>query len=479
MSSSLAVKAVSKDAEEIYVKRLGSGGMGRVDLVIRRSGTFERLCAVKRARAGLAEDDDVREMFLFEGQLAGKIRHPHIVSVHEVGEDDDGLFMVMDFVDGVSLSRLAKRQQDAGEPIPIQLALRIVTQIAEGLTAAHALDIIHRDVSPQNILLGFDGLARLTDFGIAKAIGASSRTRTGFMKGKLGYLAPEQLQFIEPTPRTDIFALGIVLFELLANDRLYAGGEKGAKKMLHEPAPDVRTHRPEVPAELAELLLRMLAKTQDERPESTKEVARRLDRFLAELVASEGRLDLASYLEERFGNDKDALAAEVDAARTNPEREDTAETVAARPSSPSTSRSRVVRRSSSTPIVIGVLIALAGVAVGLGLAFGGAGSDSAAVEEPAPAPDPAPPPEEEQPETVAAETPTDDVPRAADTTDPEPAEAAESSAEADEDQENAAQSGQRPRMRPVRRGMRRRHDRGTMTAEMTVSNDSDRSAMWW
>ena len=138
-------------------------------------------------------------MFLDEGRIAGLVRHPHVVSVVDVGEDEAGPYLVMDFVEGVSLAELIARAAARGEHVPMTVALRIAAQVAAGLHAVHEtrgadgklLQLIHRDVSPQNVLIAFDGTARVSDFGIAKALGRATRTTTGVLKGKVGYLAPD------------------------------------------------------------------------------------------------------------------------------------------------------------------------------------------------------------------------------------------------------------------------------------------------
>lgn len=165
------------------VMEIARGGMGRVDLVVRKQEHFERLHALKRLRSDFLEDDEVRRMFVDEARIAGLIRHPNVVSVTDVGEDSEGPFLVMDYIDGVALSVLLKKLIQNKRSLPMTVALTLVAQVADGLHAAHslrdskgsALGVIHRDVSPQNVLVGFDGFARVTDFGIAKAVGPRKR----------------------------------------------------------------------------------------------------------------------------------------------------------------------------------------------------------------------------------------------------------------------------------------------------------------
>jgi serine/threonine-protein kinase len=248
-------------------------------------------------------------MFVDEARLAGLVRHPNVVGVSDVGDDDDGPYLIMDYVEGVSLSR-ALRELGRSQSIPMQVAVRICLDVAMGLHAAHevrsedgtVLNLVHRDVSPQNILIGFDGTVRVTDFGIAKALGNASQTNTGVLKGNMGYLSPEQLQFEEADRRSDIFSLGVTLYELLSGERLYPNkdGFDGTRRILSEPPPDIGEVRSDVPAELVELLFEMLSKEREARPHTALEIANRLEGVLAPLIAEEGSLTVADYMAQHF-----------------------------------------------------------------------------------------------------------------------------------------------------------------------------------
>jgi serine/threonine-protein kinase len=302
--------------------------MGRVDLVARREGEFQRLFAQKRLRPHLVDDADVRRMFLDEGRIAGLIRHPNVVSVVDVGEDHAGPYLVMEFVEGIALSDLVARVASRGERVPLAVSLSIAIQIAEGLRAAHELrgpdgqrlELIHRDVSPQNVLLGFDGIARVTDFGIAKVLGRASQTTTGVLKGKLGYLAPERLRFEEPDRRADLFSFGVVLFELLAARRLYDGRDamQAPRRILHEPPPDLAEEREDVEPELVELLFELLAKDRAHRPPDAGAVARRLERILASVVAAAGPADTGAYVRGLFAAEEASLRARISSVAALP-----------------------------------------------------------------------------------------------------------------------------------------------------------------
>ena len=232
--------------------------MGYVELCFRREGRFLHWCARKRLHEQFRSDVRFRSMFMDEARLAGLVRHPNVVGVSDVGEDDDGPYLIMDYVEGVSLSRAIREMARARRAVPMQVAVRICREVALGLHAAHevrsedgtVLHLVHRDVSPQNILIGFDGTVRVTDFGIAKALGNTNQTNTGVLKGNMGYLSPEQLRFEEPDRRSDFFSLGVTLYELLSGARLYSNkdGFDGTRRILAEPPPDIGEIRTDVPA---------------------------------------------------------------------------------------------------------------------------------------------------------------------------------------------------------------------------------------
>lgn len=304
-----------------YVRHLAEGGMGRVELAIREEGRFRRVYAVKRLRDEFLDDSELRAMFLEEARVAGLLRHPNLVGVIDTGEDERGPFLVMDFVEGVPLSALIAQAAAKNEPIAVTLCVDLARQVAEGLHAAHEvtdlegkpLELVHRDVSPQNIMLGFDGIARLTDFGIAKALGRAHRTTTGLLKGKAGYFSPEQLQFEEPDRRSDVFSLGVVLYELLAARRLYGADTPAAaaRRILREPPPDVAEDRQGVHPVLVELLFGMLAKDREHRPADARTVARRLDAILIELALDEDPVRPIDYVNEHFHEFRDCQRREL------------------------------------------------------------------------------------------------------------------------------------------------------------------------
>jgi eukaryotic-like serine/threonine-protein kinase len=254
-----------------------------------------------------------------------------VVSVIDVGEDAVGPFLVMEFVEGVSLNQLVQAAAAQGRRLPLEICLRIAAQVAAGLHALHELrgpdgqllELVHRDVSPQNILVGFDGLARVTDFGIAKALGRAAKTTAGILKGKSGYLAPEQIRFEDPDRRTDLFAFGVVVFEMLSGVRLYGGGREMERphRILSEPPPDLTDVREDAEPELVELLFELLAKNREHRPADAGVVARRLEGMLAAVVSGRPCVETGSYVGELFSDERAALRQRIAAVDRREETE--------------------------------------------------------------------------------------------------------------------------------------------------------------
>ncbi|MCB9611158.1 MAG: protein kinase [Sandaracinus sp.] len=352
---------------------LARGGMGRIDVAHLREGleraTFERLVAVKRLHEAFAHDEELVGMLLDEARIAGTIRHANVVSVLDVGRDDEGPFLVMDLVEGLSLHHVSRAFASEGL-LPLQIALRILRQVAAGLHAAHesrdargdALGVVHRDVSPQNVLVGFDGTVRLTDFGIAKALGASSATAAGVVKGKLRYMAPEQLTFGTVDRRTDLYALGVLAFELIAGHHPYEGTPEDVARatMAGDATPDLGEECPELPSALVELLFRLLARDPALRPADAAEVGRVLDGILAELVTDEGAMELADFVSSRFGAERERVRAQIrealDEARSpsvSPATDSPPPTRAERPKPP--------RRTTWAWVALALTVALGGV----------------------------------------------------------------------------------------------------------------------
>jgi eukaryotic-like serine/threonine-protein kinase len=214
------------------LKKIASGGMGQVFLA-RQGGAhdFEKLLVIKRILPNLLEDEEFFTMFFDEARIAARLNHPNIVQIFDLGEVQGSHYLAMEYVPGEDVRRLEKFLRGKDQTIPVGAACRIVADAAAGLDYAHKardaqgkpLGLVHRDVSPQNVLVGFDGGVKLIDFGVAKAAGKAQQTATGILKGKYAYMSPEQADGQEIDPRSDVFALGIVFWEILTGRRLFKG----------------------------------------------------------------------------------------------------------------------------------------------------------------------------------------------------------------------------------------------------------------
>ncbi len=400
---------------------LGSGGMAEVWAAVRRGGFgFHQFFAIKMIRSDFAKSDAFRRMFLSEARLASKVRHTNVVQVLDLGEDLDTVYQAMPLVDGDSLSVLIKCLKASGRRLPISAALRIVVDAARGLHAAHEatdasnspLSIVHLDVSPQNILVGVDGVAKVSDFGIARALGeAGGRSDVRELRGKLCYLAPEQLEGAPVDRRADVFSLGVVLYELLLGARLF-GNDLSPRKAL-PPLPA------DVPPELARIARKALATKSEERTPTTELLADEIEAVAHQLdmvvsAREVGRLVHevlgAAVLDERRQN----LLREVDAtlvrtgfgAETDPSIPVPIH-ISVRPAEPRSRLSRSRRRWALSTLAIVVV---------LGTAFSAVsesgtrtGPDGAPPVTPAQAP-PAPAVIPREPDDLAAPgAPTSDV----------------------------------------------------------------------
>ena len=293
----MTVPSSKEDPATIYQERdgryelllpIGTGGMATVHLARTLVvGDLHREVALKLMHPHFrAEDGEWAVHLLEEAKLAARIRHPNVVSVLEVGEGNCGVYLVMEYVEGDTLSGLVRASRNRGQPLPLPIAGRILIDSLAGLHAAHELideqgerlDLVHRDFSPQNILVGTDGISRLTDFGIAKAAGRVGVTSSGIIKGKVGYMAPEQALGKRVDRRCDVWAAGVVAWELLAGQRLYKQEDQVTTllRIVQEPPPRLRSVRPEVPAALEQLVAQALTMDPEQRIASASELRKRL-----------------------------------------------------------------------------------------------------------------------------------------------------------------------------------------------------------
>ena len=296
MGSPETRKGASRLGSYEILRGLARGGMAELYLA-RAVGPagFEKLVVLKQILPHLAANPKFVGLFLDEARLAAALDHPHIAHVYDMGMVDGNYFFTMEYVHGQDLRTILRRAAQLGTPVPIEQAVLIARNVAAGLHYAHErrgpddalLGIIHRDVSPSNILVSYAGTVKLVDFGVAKATTSSTKTRTGSLKGKIGYMSPEHARGASVDRRTDIYSLGIVLWELVTGRRLYRAENDLAtlQMIVNEPAPPPSRHRPDCPPELEAIVQRAL----DHRVDARYQTALELELALEEL-AREHRL---------------------------------------------------------------------------------------------------------------------------------------------------------------------------------------------
>lgn len=292
----------------------GTGGMAHVwrARTIGAAG-FSRPVALKRLLAPLAADAEFVKMFVEEARVVSALQHPNIVQIHDFGLDEQRqYFLVMEWVEGVDLLDWARGHAALGRRTPWHLATAIGIEVLKGLTAAHEraddrggpAPVFHRDVTPHNILIGLNGIVKLSDFGLARAMDRGKMTRPNIVKGKIAYLAPEIAEGAEASARTDLFSVGIVLWEALAARKLFTGKDhvELIRRIRLGETPPLSAERPDVPAELAQIVHRALSRDPEARFGSAREMARALARMLRQCEEStEADVIAASVRDARKG----------------------------------------------------------------------------------------------------------------------------------------------------------------------------------
>ncbi len=308
------------------LERIASGGMAEL-YKAKRTGVegFQKIVAIKKILPHLADDEEFVTMFADEAKLAAQLNHPNIIHIYDLGKiQAGGYFIAMEYVDGRDLRAIQQGGGDMDVPLPVPLAVYVASKVAAALDYAHRrrdaegheLNIVHRDVSPQNILISYEGDIKLCDFGIAKAASKASKTQSGALKGKIQYMSPEQAWGKPIDRRSDLFSLGVVLHELLTGERLFRGDTDInilEKVRVAEVAPPSRTN-PEVPQNLDAVVLKALAREPDDRYANASDLLRDLDSVLYSYTPAPGSADVAIYLhrlQAEEGAVADAKAREV------------------------------------------------------------------------------------------------------------------------------------------------------------------------
>ncbi len=293
----------------VLLSRIAYGGMAEIFLARQHAEEgVERRLVIKRILPHVSSDPEFVRMFLDEARLAARLSHPNIVHLYDFGKVADSFFIAMEYVPGVTVGNIIRKGREQG--VPIANAVRIGANVAEALYYAHRLldpsgrplGIVHRDVSPQNILISFDGTVKLVDFGIAKAATQATGTRAGVIKGKFAYMSPEQCRGMPIDHRTDLFAMGIVLYEMLTGYALYHRETEyeTMRAIVDGPVPSARRKRPEVPPELDAVVQKALAKLPEHRFQTAGEMQMALEEYLSRSRLMSNAITLSRYIEELF-----------------------------------------------------------------------------------------------------------------------------------------------------------------------------------
>src|SRR5258707_8321559 len=303
------------------IATLGEGGMARVLLTLSSGPAgVQKLLVVKQIRPELARDAEFVTMFMDEARLAARLSHPNVIQTYEVGIEDSGPFIVMEYLDGQSLQALIGQVKRANMPLAVHL--RILTKVLAGLHYAHELkdyngeelEVVHRDVSPQNVFICYDGHVKVVDFGVAKVAGSAERTAAGTFKGKIGYIAPEQLSGEDVDRRADVFSVGVMLWEALAQRRLTANetAASAVHKRLHGMHPSIRDLHVDVDDELADICDKATAFSPVERYATAAEMHHALEAYLDVSGLRADERDIAALVCQAFADDRLRIRATIE-----------------------------------------------------------------------------------------------------------------------------------------------------------------------
>jgi eukaryotic-like serine/threonine-protein kinase len=294
------------------LKHLASGGMADV-LLARTDGIegFERHVVLKRIRSEHAKDQRFIQMFLDEARVAASLHHANIVQVHDIGESRGEYFFAMEYIHGEDLRKILSVVSKAKTHMPLGYVCAIVSATAAGLHYAHErrgsdkkpLNIVHRDVSPSNILVSYDGSVKVVDFGIAKAAMRQVETRSGSLKGKVSYMSPEQCKGEDIDRRSDVYALGVLLYELATTSRLFKGDNDYLlmDAIVNGKVPLPRVRRPDLPNELSQIIMHALSVDPGRRHQTADELRSALDQFVVKAGLAASQSALTGYMKKTFG----------------------------------------------------------------------------------------------------------------------------------------------------------------------------------
>jgi TonB family protein len=305
---------------------IATGGMAEVYRArMRGVEGFQKIVAIKRILPHLTDNDEFLSMFVDEAKLAAQLQHPNIIHIYDLGKVDRSYYIAMEFIDGRDLRSILQTLEDKRERLPLGLALFIASRLAAALDYAHrkrdlqgrAMGLVHRDVSPQNVLISYDGDIKLCDFGIVKAASKATHTRAGALKGKLQYMSPEQAWGKDIDNRSDIYSLGLVLYEMLTGRKPFAGdSELSILEQVRSPhLIPPRELDPAIPPEVERVAMRALREDRDDRYQTAADLAGDLGNILQVIRPAPGASELGAFLAQLVGRERAASGRPVPTAR--------------------------------------------------------------------------------------------------------------------------------------------------------------------
>jgi len=298
----------------VLLDRIAVGGMAEIFLA-RQEGLegFEKTIVIKRIRPHLSSQKSFVKMFLNEAKLAAQLNHPNIVQIYDLGKIADSYFIAMEYIFWRDMRRIIPKAEGMDIAFPLVYAVKIASSVCEGLYYAHQksdlygnpLNIVHRDVTPENIFVSFDGTVKILDFGIAKAANQIEQTRAGEIKGKLSYMSPEQCMGKVLDQRSDLFSLGVVLYEWITGYKLFTGDSEVAilKTITEGKIYPPSYFKPDIPEAVERILMKTLEKDRDQRYASAWDLQYDLDRFLSSHEFTPSNIHLANFLKQLFSDE--------------------------------------------------------------------------------------------------------------------------------------------------------------------------------
>jgi len=298
----------------VLLNRIAVGGMAEIFLA-RQEGLegFEKTICIKRIRPHLSSQPNFVRMFLNEAKLAAQLNHPNIVTIYDLGRINDSYFIAMEYISGRDMSRIIPKAEKAEIPFPMIYALKIASNCCEGLYYAHTktdaygnpLHVVHRDITPENVLVGFNGTVKIVDFGIAKASTQLEQTRAGEIKGKLSYMSPEQAMGQQLDHRSDIFSLGAVMYEWVTGYKLFTGENEMAilKSIIDGKIYPPSYFKEDVPEAVERILMKALEKDREARYQSAWEMQFDIDTYVAGSHFSPSNIHMSNFLKQIFDDE--------------------------------------------------------------------------------------------------------------------------------------------------------------------------------